>query len=418
MNLLSGSVDILSAEDAEKVKAIQNDNNFPYNDFVRELAGKGYLMDSDEEATLYRNKYLDFIDSRDKDEIQLFFITNYSCNFACSYCYQDQYNNPKQELSIELIDSFFKYIQSEFAGRKKYITVFGGEPLLNSPKQKTLLKYLIEIANGSNLEICFVTNGYTLEEYLPILKSSKIREIQVTLDGTETVHNNRRFLKGGEGTFDRIVRGIYSCPINLRMVIDKENIDNLPELAQLAIDKGWTKSPWFKTQIGRNYELHHCQSANERLFSRITLFERIFDLVRQHPHILQFYKPAYSVAKFLFENGNLPDPLFDSCPACKTEWAFDYTGKIYPCTATVGKAEESIGTFYPTVASNAELIDDWERRDITSIEECKQCNVRLACGGGCGSVAKNRTGNICSSDCRPVKELLEIGFSAYFNDYK
>jgi uncharacterized protein len=78
INLLSGSADILSSEDAEKVKAVQNDNNFPYNDFVREFARKGYLMDSDEEARLYRQKYLDFIDSRDKDEIQLFFITNYS----------------------------------------------------------------------------------------------------------------------------------------------------------------------------------------------------------------------------------------------------------------------------------------------------------------------------------------------------
>ena len=423
MNLLSVSADILSSEDAEKVKVVQSDNNFPYTDFVREMAGKGYLMDSDEESRLYRQKYLDFIDSRDKEEIQLFFITNYSCNFACSYCYQDQYNNPNQELSIELIDSFFRYIQSEFAGRKKYITVFGGEPLLNSPKQKVLLKHLIKNANDSNLEICFVTNGYTLEEYIPLLKSGKIREIQVTLDGTETIHNKRRFLKGGAGTFDKIVKGIDEClknhvPINLRMVADKENIDNLPELAQLAIDRGWTTSPFFKTQIGRNYELHHCQSTNDKLFSRISLFERISDLVRQYPYILQFYKPAYSVAKFLFENGDLPDPLFDSCPACKTEWAFDYTGKIYPCTATVGKADESIGTFYPSITHKTEIINEWERRDVTSIEDCKDCNVQLACGGGCGSVAKNRTGSVCSSDCRPVKELLEIGFSAYFNDNK
>jgi uncharacterized protein len=42
----------------------------------------------------------------------------------------------------------------------------------------------------------------------------------------------------------------------------------------------------------------------------------------------------------------------------------------------------------------------------------------LACGGGCGSVAKNKTGNICSADCRPVEKLLEIGFSAYFNENK
>src|ERR1035437_4352438 len=290
INLLSGDADILSIADAEKMELLRKGEIENDKDFTLELLEKGYLVEETDESKLYRKKYLDFIDSRDKDEIQLFFITNYSCNFACSYCYQDQYNNPKQELSIELIDSFFKYIQSEFAGRKKYITVFGGEPLLNNPKQKLLLKHLIENANESNLEICFVTNGYTLEEYIPILKSGKIREIQVTLDGTEIIHNKCRFLKGGAGTFDKIVRGIDAClesqiPINLRMVADEENIDNLPELAQLAIDKGWTKSPWFKTQIGRNYELHHCQSANDNLFSRISLFERIFALGRQHPHI-------------------------------------------------------------------------------------------------------------------------------------
>ena len=71
----------------------------------------------------------------------------------------------------------------------------------------------------------------------------------MTLDGTEAVHNKRRFLKGGDGTFDKIVRGIDAClenqiPVNLRMVADKENIDNLPEFAQFAIDKGWTKNPF------------------------------------------------------------------------------------------------------------------------------------------------------------------------------
>jgi uncharacterized protein len=423
LNLLTGSADILCSDDAEKVKAVQADYNFPYDDFVRELAAKGYLMDSDEEARLYRKKYVDFIDSRDKEEIQLFFITNYSCNFSCSYCYQDQYNNPNKELSFELIDSFFQYIQSEFVARKKYITVFGGEPLQNSPKQRILINHIVESAGKSSIDICFVTNGYTLEEYIPILQKGKIREIQVTLDGTETIHNKRRFLKGGSATFDKIVQGIDAClenhlPVNLRMVIDKENIGNLPELAQFAINKGWTKSPFFKAQIGRNYELHHCQSANDKLFSRVSLFESIFELTRQHPHILEFYKPAYSVAKFLFENGELPDPLFDSCPACKTEWAFDYTGQIYSCTATVGKADESLGTFYPVVTRKNDIIDQWEKRDVTSIPECRTCNVQLACGGGCGSIAKNRTGKICSTDCRPVKELLEIGFSAYFNDYK
>jgi len=112
----------------------------------------------------------------------------------------------------------------------------------------------------------------------------------------------------------------------------------------------------------------------------------------------------------------MPDPLFDSCPACKTEWAFDYTGKIYSCTATVGKEDESLGTFYPEVSRIDGIINLWESRDVTTIPECKTCPVQLACGGGCGSVAKNTHGTICSTDCRPVKELLELGFGAYFNE--
>jgi uncharacterized protein len=421
INLLTGNADILTPYDAKKVELIKTGSKTVDENFMHELLEKGYLIDETEETRVYRKRYLDFIDSREKDEIQIFFVTNYSCNFACTYCYQDLYTNPVQELSTEVVDAFFSYVSREFAGRKKYVTIFGGEPLLNSSKQKELISHILARSAEFDLEVSFVTNGYFLEEYSQLLREAKIREIQVTLDGTEEVHNRRRFLKGGNGSFEKIVRGIDSClvnqiDINLRMVIDKENIGNLPELAQFAIDKGWTKSAFFKTQIGRNYELHHCQSDPDRLFDRVSIYESIYELTKEHPHILEFYKPAYSVTKFISENGELPDPLFDSCPACKTEWAFDYTGQIYSCTATVGKAEESLGTFYPAVTRRTSIIEEWEKRDVTSIPECKDCPVQLACGGGCGSVARNRTGELCSTDCRPVKELLELGFSAYFEN--
>ncbi len=422
INLLTGNADILSPAEAEKVDQIMKEGFQDHNPELSSLLEeKGYLMSEAEEKKLYQARYLEYIDSREKDEIQIFFVTNYSCNFACSYCYQDQYVNPEGELNTDVIDSFFRYVETEFPGRKKYITIFGGEPLLGGLKHKEKIRYIIKSASEAGLDLSFVTNGYTLEEYIPVLKAGRIREIQVTLDGTETIHNKRRFLKGGGGTFDKIVRGIDAClenriNINLRMVMDRQNIDDLPEFAGLAIDKGWTTSPYFKTQIGRNYELHHCQSDPEMLLSRISLYEQIYELAKLHPHIPEFYKPAYSVAKFLSENGELPDPLFDACPACKTEWAFDYTGKIYSCTATVGKPGESLGTFYPSVIYKNELIESWQERDVTIIPECRECSLQLACGGGCGSVAKNRTGSICSTDCRPVKELLELGFSAYFEN--
>lgn len=418
VNLLSGNADLLEEEEVVELNRLK-DGHSAGKDLTEALAAKGYLTEPETENRLYRKRYLDFIDNRDQDEVQLFFILNYTCNFSCSYCYQDQYTNPVNHAGYEITDAFFSYIQKEFAGRKKYITVFGGEPLLGSPAQKKQISYLLEQANKAKLDVCFVTNGYTLEEYIEILKPGRIREIQVTIDGTEDIHNRRRPFKGGRKTFERIVRGVDAClenkiPVNLRMVIDKDNIENLPEFAQFAIDKRWTSNPLFKTQIGRNYELHHCQSTPDKLFSRISLYRKIFELTKQFPHILEFYKPGYSVAKYLSQNGSLPDPLFDSCPACKTEWAFDYTGKIYSCTATVGKEDEALGTFYPEVNLNHEMIEQWESRDVTSIPECRECELQLACGGGCGSVAKNKNGKVCSPDCRPVKELLELGFASYF----
>ena len=290
--------------------------------------------------------------------------------------------------------------------------------MLGGTGNRKFLADFIRQCHENNLDLAVVTNGYHLESYIDLLAGTAIRELQVTLDGPETVHNKRRPLKGGRETFASIVRGIDAAltaglPVNLRVVLDRENIGSLPELAEYASDRGWTQSTLFKTQLGRNYELHYCQSQQSRLYSRIDLYKDLYNLIQDNPVILDFHKPAYSVSKFLFENGELPSPLFDSCPGCKTEWAFDYTGKIYSCTATVGKTDEELGTFYPQANLNGELVERWQQRDVLSIKACGSCNLRLACGGGCASVAYNRDKDLHAPDCRPVKELLELGIALY-----
>ena len=144
------------------------------------------------------------------------------------------------------------------------------------------------------------------------------------------------------------------------------------------------------------------------------LWEQVYNMAMQYPWIAEFHKPAFSVARFLSENGELPAPLFDSCPGCKTEWAFDYTGRIFSCTATAGKTEEALGTFYPDVKIWKERVLEWEQRDVLNIPECRDCNLQLACGGGCASVAQHKTGGLNAPDCRPVKELLGMGMEYYF----
>jgi uncharacterized protein len=413
VNLLSQNADIIDSNQYHSFKSESIDN-------LQELIDKGYWVDPQEEEQLYKKKYLEFIENREADEIQLFFAITYNCNFGCSYCYQDEYVTKSDIIDSSIIKSFFIHINKTFTGRRKYITLFGGEPLLNSKWQKEFIQLFLETAAVIKIDVAIVTNGYHLAEYLPILKKATIREIQVTLDGTADMHNKRRPLKDKSSTFENIVEGIDKAlenqiPVNLRMVIDKENIDELPKLARFAISKGWTDNSLFKTQFGRNYELHHCQRGNDRLYSRLGMYQDIYLLLKSNPEILEFHRPAFSISKYLYENGVLPDPLFDSCPGTKTEWAFDYNGNIYSCTATVGKTDEKLGRFYPEVELDVDKISEWEDRDVLSITECKNCELQLACGGGCASVAKNKTGKILSPDCRPVKELLELGIAYYFN---
>ena len=302
VNPLTKQADILSSEKAQELQTGK------FTD-IDEYTAKGYLSDPDEEKKLYNREYLDFIDTRDSDEIQIFYVPTYFCNFACTYCYQEGYEHTTEMEQPEVIDAFFAYIDKEFAGRKKYITVFGGEPLLPGKSPKANIKHLIREAAKRSLGLAFVTNGYALKSYIPILKEGFIREIQVTLDGPEQIHNERRMLKGGTGTFSQIIEGIDAAleagiSVNLRAVVDRENMPHLGELADFAIAKGWTASPLFKTQLGRNYELHFCQSDQSKLYDRVSLYEDIYKLIKRQPQFLKFHRPAFQFQNLSLKTGS------------------------------------------------------------------------------------------------------------------
>ncbi len=415
LNALYGSADIMDENDYRRLMEAGADD--------AEFAARGYLVDPEIENRQFRESYLNFLDERERDEIQLFFVPGYNCNFDCSYCYQDDYNIKERRIKPSVVDAFFRYIDTNFAHRQKYVTLFGGEPLLPGEVHKTNTANFISAAAKRGIEIAVVTNGYHLVDYFDILNRGGIREIQVTLDGTREVHDMRRRLKNGKGSFDRITEGIglllrNDIPVNLRVVVDRDNMSNLPELAEFAIKKGWTASHLFSTQIGRNYELHKCQENSKRLYSRIEMYSELYKMIKEYPPILEFHKPSFSVSRSLHETGKLPAALFDACPGTKTEWALDYTGKIYACTATVGKEGEELGNFFPESFLDNEKVDRWSERDVLSIKQCRDCSLSLLCGGGCAALAKNESGSIYSPDCRPVRELLGMGISAYFCDHE
>jgi uncharacterized protein len=385
------------------------------------LRERGYLVAEEEERAAFRRAYLDFLDARESDEVQLFFVPWYGCNFACGYCYQAGYPTQAEAVRPEVVAAFFDHVRRAFSGRRAFVTLFGGEPLLPGDEARAFLADFATRARAAGLALAVVTNGYHLADCLPLLERAELQEIQVTLDGPRAVHDARRPLGGGGPTFERIAAGIDLAlaaghPVNLRMVVDRDNLGALPGLAREAAARGWTSSPDFKAHLGRNYELHACGPHPGRLFSRLELGRAFHALAKAEPEVLGLVRPDFSVARALAERGELPGPLFDACPGCKTEWAFDARGRIYACTATVGAPGQALGTFFPEVSLDESAVEEWQGRDVTSIPECRACAARLLCGGGCAALALRRTGRLRGPDCRPVGELTALGLDLYLTE--
>jgi uncharacterized protein len=378
----------------------------------------------DDDARLLADAKKTFALEMARTPTQLVAVPSFACNLACTYCYQEVFESARGVVEPAVIDAFFAWIDRFHAADDPppYITLFGGEPLADTPAHHDRLRRYLDGARARGLGVAVVTNGYDLEAFAPLLAQGPLREVQVTLDGPAAVHDARRPHGNGGATFARIVRGIDAVlaakiPVNLRIVVDRSNLPALPELARFAEGKGWLALPQtrFKTQVGRNYELFGCAAGQRRsdLFERADLWADYLALAEREPVLRRFYRPRFHGIGHLAETGELPAPNFDGCPATKKEWAFGPDGTLYGCTATVGNPRYQLGRFYPTVQRDEPAIAGWSGRSTFHIDECAQCNLAPVCGGGCGALAAARSGSPMKPDCRPVRELFGLGARFY-----
>ncbi len=427
LNPVAGNFDLMNEAEYNQYQEIEKgnqENSELTSSLVEYLLERGYAFTSEDAYEASRKaSYAEFKNEVQDAQVQLMLIPTYACNLACTYCFQHGIDGRPQMISKEIVDSFFDYARVEFADAKvkPFITLFGGEPLINSKAQREIIEHIVDHCADEGYEIAAVTNGYDFAEYVELLSRAKIREIQFTLDGSETVHDSRRMTANKKGTFHRVIKGMEKAiaqgvPINLRSVIDKENVDDLVALAQLMDDRGWLDLPpqLFKTQIGRNYELFECYEKPQHLFTQVELWAYVAKLAEEHPVLKRFHRPDFMGIRYLVDTGEMYLPSFDTCPAAKTEWVFDLYGDIYGCTASCGREDFKLGTFWPEVTKKEEAIQTWKNRDVTNIEKCKDCKYDIVCGGGCGVMAANRhEGKILSPDCRPIQELYDIGLNFY-----
>ncbi|HEX3044387.1 MAG TPA: DUF5714 domain-containing protein [Bacillota bacterium] len=436
LNPLSGAFDLMDQREYELFNTLKATGSVGAQDqdFTDYLLQRGYVYpDSQAEGEKIRVEYIKFQEEIDNSQVQLLLIPSYSCNLACVYCYEHSLPEKGKLITSKTLDAFFEYVRLNFGqgapkGAKKkrpFITLFGGEPLIDNPSYRAILEKIVNHCVAGDYELSVVTNGYALGAYVNLLSKARIKEIQVTVDGSKAVHDKRRGTLGGAGTLDQIIIGLeaaiaHHLPINFRTVVDFENLLDLVNLARFVAEKGWLDlgPELFKTQIGRNYELFDCYAKPQHLMSQVALWAEFTKLSREYPILQKFHRPDFKGIRHLVDTGDMYMASFDTCPAAKTEWVFDLHGDIYGCTASCGREEFRLGSFYPEVKLEKNAVAEWQNRNILNIPECVDCPSNLICGGGCGVVAAQKNGKVLSPDCRPIPELIELGVNYYQAEIK
>ncbi|HKT79029.1 MAG TPA: radical SAM protein [Vicinamibacterales bacterium] len=176
-------------------------------------------------------------------ELNVTVLTTLQCNFACDYCFQGDhgdYNKFAEKMSLETAERVADWTEREMvrvAPETLMLTFFGGEPLLNVPVMYYLAERLSAYARqrGVRMMINVITNGLLLtEEIVDRLLPCGLNGIKVTLDGDRDAHNRLRPLRGGQGTFDRIIENVRKvadrCNISIGGNFDESSVDSYPAL--------------------------------------------------------------------------------------------------------------------------------------------------------------------------------------------
>lgn len=156
------------------------------------------------------------------------------CNARCFYCYElGRSRIPMQhETALKVV----QYIKNHCGGEKVNLTWFGGEPLYNMDAIETICAGLHR--EGIEFKSFMISNAYLFDEET-VCKAAQnwnLKNIQITLDGTEAVYNRTKaYIYRQTNPYQIVLNNIErlldaSVRVRIRINMDLYNAENLLEL--------------------------------------------------------------------------------------------------------------------------------------------------------------------------------------------
>ncbi|MGD0236248.1 MAG: radical SAM protein [Syntrophorhabdales bacterium] len=427
VNSLSGAVDIVDNNAKETIESLQqglHPENAKDIDLITTLRMRGYIFESEGEelAVLQKYRLIDQSSNEKDDRVKFVICPTMTCNLRCTYCFEShESRHDSRIMAVTQLDNIFQIIDQVISERKPAIAsinLFGGEPLL--PSTHSINKKIFEHAAARKLSVYITTNGTHIRNYIELIKRYQPDtqpRFQITLDGVKEVHDRRRFRSDNTGTFEEICSGIdcllaIGSKVDVRVNLDRENIDHLKEFIEFIAAKGWSSNDNFYCDIAPVSD-HHSKGSLPNLMPENEILRKIGELFPDYWDNEKFFRLL--LFRVLHHINNVVDVRnkmdnflrFHYCEANRLQfYVFCPDGYIYACPESAGNKECRIGTFDTKMELSQEQIQKWQGRDVLRIPKCRNCKVALFCGGGCAMAAININNNIDDPVCNNAEELL------------
>lgn len=220
--------------------------------------------------------------------------------------------------------------------------------------------------------------------------------IQITMDGNEETHNNRRKHKNGKGTYEEIMGAIrllnqygLKDTIDLRINLDKNNIDSIePVLADVYDKVGYIYIGLLRAEGNNKEHLSDCISDNEYILNYRPQLEPLFKKYGKKLHYASFGKKH-------------------SCALnSSNSFIIDCNLDVYKCDNLVGRQEYSVGKLHNgKLQKNAQY---YSQRSWSPLhfERCRKCNRLPACTSSCAFLCLSKNGSMNIPLCAVTETQL------------
>ncbi len=331
------------------------------------------------------------------------------CNLDCKYGFylEKEVLYPgasKWAMAEDVLESYIRQYIEQQDSQVIHFAWQGGEPtLLGVDYFRKVIALQSKYANGKRIENAFQTNGVLLNDAWGRLFSEHSFLVGISIDGPRELHDAYRVDKGGQPTFDRVMRGIetlrkHRVAFNTLTTVHRKNsyhpldvyrflkqngsgylqfIPIVERISSRTTEHGMVLvSPGFSEQAAvSNW------SVEAKQFGRFLC--AIFDeWVRND--VGRIFVQLFDVSLQMW--AGLEAGLCIFRKTCGSALAIEHNGDLYSCDHFV-YPENRLGNIMESalgvmVASPQQVRFGQDKNDALP-EYCRQCDVRFACNGEC-----------------------------------